>query len=47
MSKLEFYHFDTLNGVYTNADPFDTTFTLSNPMTNISKIFIKSTSTSF
>jgi len=40
--SIQTLNFDTINSLYTNSDPFDTTFTMSNPLRNIKKIRLSS-----
>jgi len=42
MSKLVFLHFDTSQRDNPNADPFNSSFTLTNPIKNVKKIYLKS-----
>ena len=40
--NIDTLHFDTLLGTYNNNSVYDCTFTLSNPLRNVQKIYLKS-----
>ena len=40
--NIDTLHFDTLLGTYNNNSVYDCTFTLSNPLRNVEKIYLKS-----
>ena len=40
--NIDTLHFDTLLGTYKNKSVYDCTFTLSNPLRNVQKIYLKS-----
>ena len=40
--NIDILHFDTLLGTYNNSSVYDCTFTLSNPLRNVQRIYLKS-----
>ena len=40
--NIDTLHFDTLLGTYNNNSVYDCTFTLSNPLRNVQRIYLKS-----
>jgi hypothetical protein len=42
MNNIDILHFDTLLGTYNNDSVYDCTFTLSNPLRNVQRLYLKS-----
>ena len=42
MNNIDILHFDTLLGTYNNNSVYDCTFTLSNPLRNVQRLYLKS-----
>ena len=40
--NIDILHFDTLLGTYNDNSVYDCTFTLSNPLRNVQRIYLKS-----